>query len=143
MDACQRRQSVSFQTAVVDDQDARGAVANLTRIGRRQHAALLQQLHAADRLARGVEANAFVDRMLSARDPYRQDLVGERLRLRCARRALVTQQREFVETLAAEPVLLGEQLRTGELAELLDSISILDALAPGSAEAGVDRERRR
>src|SRR6202034_3389065 len=49
-------------SASLDDQDARGAVANLTRIGSRQDTALLQQFHAADRLARGVEANAFVDR---------------------------------------------------------------------------------
>ena len=96
MNAGDRRQVVRPQRTVVDNKHGRSAVADLARIGGGDHAALLQRLHRADRLERGVRSDALVMDVVTVADQDRHDLCGEGASLgrRCG--ALMTEQCETI-----------------------------------------------
>src|SRR3990172_7952721 len=72
MNARERFDAERFQTFLAHDHHARGAVANLARRGGGDAAAFDEELHAADRVETGVEADTFVDLV------HRLRTVGER-----------------------------------------------------------------
>ena len=108
-------------------------------------AALLQQLHALDAVEAGVEADAFIYRVLARRalgvlDLDRGDLVLEGTALGRGDGALVTLVGILVELVLVQPVLLGDHLGAGELAELDVRITLFLARALGHAKTVLGRQ---
>ena len=148
VDARQRRHTQRLQAALVDHQQAAGAVADLAGVGRADHAAGLQQLDRRDRLQRHVEADAFIHRMQLAvcgtvlkAHRQRHDLIAEPPGLRRCDGTLVAEQREGVQVVARQPVLARQRLGPGKLAEGHVAITRPHPRAQAGAQPGLLGQR--
>ncbi len=148
VDARERSHAQRLQAVGVDHHHPRGAVADLAGRGRAQQAALQDRLHARDPFERGVETDAFVDRVqvlvaVGQGDGDGNDFVLKRVGLGRRGRLAVTVERVQVQRVLGQAVLARHHFRAGELAELDIGIAFGDAgggvVAPHSGLFGQGR----
>src|ERR1700728_501288 len=137
MNSGQWSEIVCLERFIIDHQDPRSPVADLARIGRRDHPALLQRPDRPYRYHGSVVANTLVLGIhfalaVAQLDRERNYFIGKRPILSRRGRTSMTLESECVEIRPHEAVLFRNHLRTPKLTEVTGSKSILDPLAEGS-----------
>ena len=122
VDARQRGEAVRLERRFAHHQHRRGTVADLARRSRGDRAIGREQLDARDAFQRRIETDAFIDGVqlgaFGGLDFHRHDLALEGAGLGRGNRAFVAGEREAIEIVLGEAVLLDDHLGAHELAEL-------------------------